>query len=318
VSERTAIAIETRKLSKRYEETLAVDRLDLRIQRGEVFGLLGPNGAGKTTTILMLLGLTEPTDGMALVDGLVPQQEALAVKRRIGYLPDDVGFYDDLTGRQNLRYTARLNRLPAVLAEERIAANLDEVGLTDVADRKVKGYSRGMRQRLGLADALVKDPSILILDEPTVNIDPEGVREILALVRRLSDERSVTVLLSSHLLHQVEQVCDRIGIFLRGRLVALGTMEKLAAALEDRWAVEVGVAGGVTSDLVTVLERVPGVNGVERDGELAVLAADHDVRPAVVDALLDAGHPPVHLRRRGADLDAIYHRYFTGADGDGA
>ena len=314
----TAFAIETRKLSKRYEETLAVDRLDLRIQRGEVFGLLGPNGAGKTTTILMLLGLTEPTDGVALVDGLVPQQEALAVKRRIGYLPDDVGFYDDMTGRQNLRYTARLNRLPAALAEERIATNLDEVGLTDVADRKVKGYSRGMRQRLGLADALVKDPSILILDEPTVNIDPEGVREILALVRRLSDERSVTVLLSSHLLHQVEQVCDRIGIFLRGRLVALGTMEKLAATLEDRWAVEVGVAGGMTPDLVAVLERVPGVNGVERDGELAVLAADHDVRPAVVDALLDAGHPPVHLRRRGADLDAIYHRYFTGADGDRA
>jgi ABC-2 type transport system ATP-binding protein len=314
----TAFAIETRKLSKRYEETLAVDRLDLRIQRGEVFGLLGPNGAGKTTTILMLLGLTEPTDGVALVDGLVPQQEALAVKRRIGYLPDDVGFYDDMTGRQNLRYTARLNRLPAELAEERVATNLDEVGLTDVADRKVKGYSRGMRQRLGLADALVKDPSILILDEPTVNIDPEGVREILALVRRLSDERSVTVLLSSHLLHQVEQVCDRIGIFLRGRLVALGTMEKLAAALEDRWAVEAGVAGGMTPDLVAVLERVPGVNGVERDGELAVLAADHDVRPAVVDALLDAGHPPVHLRRRGADLDAIYHRYFTGVDGDGA
>ena len=311
-------AIETRKLSKRYDETLAVDRLDLRIQRGEVFGLLGPNGAGKTTTILMLLGLTEPTDGVALVDGLVPQQEALAVKRRIGYLPDDVGFYDDMTGRQNLRYTARLNRLPAALAEERIATNLQEVGLTDVADRKVKGYSRGMRQRLGLADALVKDPSILILDEPTVNIDPEGVREILALVRRLSDERSVTVLLSSHLLHQVEQVCDRIGIFLRGRLVALGTMEKLAAALEDRWAVEVGVEGGMTPDLVAILERVPGVNGVERDGELAVLAADHDVRPAVVDALLDAGHPPVHLRRRGADLDAIYHRYFTGADGDDA
>jgi ABC-2 type transport system ATP-binding protein len=266
----------------------------------------------------MLLGLTEPTDGVALVDGLVPQQEALAVKRRIGYLPDDVGFYDDMTGRQNLRYTARLNRLGPAMAEERVAANLEEVGLTDVADRKVKGYSRGMRQRLGLADALVKDPSILILDEPTVNIDPEGVREILALVRRLSDERSVTVLLSSHLLHQVEQVCDRIGIFLRGRLVALGTMEKLAAALEDRWAVEVGVGGSMTPDLVAILERVPGVNGVERDGELAVLAADHDVRPAVVDALLDAGHPPVHLRRRGADLDAIYHRYFTGSDRDGA
>ena len=234
------LAIETRRLTKRYAETVAVDRLSLRIGRGEVFGLLGPNGAGKTTTILMLLGLTEPTDGVALVDGLAPQQDAIEVKRRIGYLPDDVGFYDDLTGRQNLRYTARLNRIPNAEADERIEANLLEVGLTDVADRKVKGYSRGMRQRLGLADALIKNPSILILDEPTVNIDPEGVREILLLVRRLSDERGVTVLLSSHLLHQVEQVCDRIGIFLRGRLVAQGTLEKLAATVEDRWVIEVG------------------------------------------------------------------------------
>ena len=313
----TTYAIETHQLSKRYEETLAVDRLDLRIDRGEVFGLLGPNGAGKTTTILMLLGLTEPTDGVARVDGMIPQQDTLRVKQRIGYLPDDVGFYDDLTGRQNLRYTARLNRLPNRVAEARINANLDEVGLSDVADRKVKGYSRGMRQRLGLADTLVKEPSILILDEPTVNIDPEGVREILALVRRLSNERSVTVLLSSHLLHQVEQVCDRIGIFLRGRLVAQGTMEKLAATLDDRWAIEVGVEGGWNADLVSALEAVPGVNGVLREGELLVVAADHDVRPALVDAIVDGGGRPVHLRRRGADLDAIYHRYFMGSADDG-
>ena len=311
-------AIATEGLTKRYGDLVAVDDLSLNIGHGEVFGLLGPNGAGKTTTILMLLGLTEPTAGRATVAGLDPRRDPLAVKARVGYMPDEVGFYEDLTARQNLRYTAELNRIPRPAAASRIDRVLDDVGLTDAAEQKVGEYSRDMRQRLGLADALVKDPSILILDEPTVNIDPEGVREILALVRRLSDERSVTVLLSSHLLHQVEQVCDRIGIFLRGRLVALGTMEKLAAALEDRWAVEVGVEGGMTPDLVAALERVPGVNGVERDGELAVLAADHDVRPAVVDALLDAGHPPVHLRRRGADLDAIYHRYFTGADGDGA
>jgi ABC-2 type transport system ATP-binding protein len=310
-------AIETRRLTKRYEETVAVDRLNLRIGRGEVFGLLGPNGAGKTTTILMLLGLTEPTDGVALVDGLVPQQDALEVKRRIGYLPDDVGFYDDLTGRQNLRYTARLNRMTDADAEARIEANLAEVGLTDVADRKVKSYSRGMRQRLGLADALLKDPSILILDEPTVNIDPEGVREILSLVRRLSDERGVTVLLSSHLLHQVEQVCDRIGIFLKGRLVAQGTLEKLAATVEDRWVIEVGVEG-TPSNLADIVDAVPGVNAVDREGPIVVVTADHDVRPAVVDALADAGLRPVHLRRRGADLDAIYHRYFLGStDVDG-
>jgi ABC-2 type transport system ATP-binding protein len=307
-----AHAIETKGLTKRYETTVAVDRLDLRIGRGEVFGLLGPNGAGKTTTILMLLGLTEPSDGLALVDGLVPQQDAIRVKRRIGYLPDDVGFYDDLTGRQNLRYTARLNRLTREETERRIEENLSEVGLGEVADRKVKGYSRGMRQRLGLADALIKDPSILILDEPTVNIDPEGVREILTLVRRLSDERGVTVLLCSHLLHQVEQVCDRIGIFLRGRLIAEGTLEKLAATVEDRWAVEVGVDGVPPATAVDLLSGIPGVHGVEREGALAVVTADHDVRLSIVDALAEAGIRPIHLRRRGADLDAIYHHYFLG------
>jgi ABC-2 type transport system ATP-binding protein len=137
------------------------------------------------------------------------------------------------------------------------------------------------------------------------------VREILALVRRLSDERGVTVLLSSHLLHQVEQVCDRIGIFLRGRLVAVGTLEKLAATVEDRWAIEVGVEP-TPSNLPELLASVPGVNAVDREGQLYVVTADHDVRPGVVDALADAGLRPMHLRRRGADLDAIYHRYFLG------
>jgi ABC-2 type transport system ATP-binding protein len=305
--------IETHGLTKAYGEVVAVEHLDLRIDPGEVFGLLGPNGAGKTTTILMLLGLTEPTSGTATVDGLTPQRQALAVKRRVGYLPDDVGFYDELTGRQNLRYTARLNRLPRAEGEATITTLLAEVGLTDAADRKVRGYSRGMRQRLGLADALVKGPSVLVLDEPTVNIDPEGVREILALVRRLRDERGVTVLLASHLLHQVEQVCDRIGIFLAGRLVAVGTLEKLAAGVDDRWIVEVAAAGVAPDALAAVLAAVPGVNAVEREGELCLALADHDLLVDLGDRVADAGWKLTHLRRRGADLDAIYHRYFTGS-----
>ena len=221
------VAISTTSLTKRYGTTTAVDSLDLEVCRGEVFGLLGPNGAGKTTTILMMLGLTEPTSGSVTVDGMVPTRDPLRVKARVGYLPDDVGFYDEMTARQNLRYTADLNRLPRRLAITRVDQVLNDVGLGDDADRKVGGYSRGMRQRLGLADALVKNPSILILDEPTVNIDPEGVRELLNLVERLRTEQGVTVLLSSHLLHQVEQVCDRIGIFVRGRLVASGTLEEI-------------------------------------------------------------------------------------------
>ncbi|MBC7340011.1 MAG: ABC transporter ATP-binding protein [Firmicutes bacterium] len=216
------VIVTMRGLTKRYGELVAVDHLDLDIYEGEVFGLLGPNGAGKTTTILMLLGLTEPSEGTVRVAGHDPTREPLAVKRLAGYLPDNVGFYEDMTGRENLRYTARLNRLPPAPAEERIAALLDSVGLGGDADRPVREYSRGMRQRLGLADALVKDPRLLILDEPTLGIDPEGVREVLALIVRLAREEKRTVLISSHLLHQIQEICDRVGIFVRGRLVDPG------------------------------------------------------------------------------------------------
>jgi len=280
-----------------------------------VFGLLGPNGAGKTTTILMLLGLTEPTAGTARVDGLVPTRDPLLVKSRVGYLPDEVGFYEELTARQNLRYTAELNRIKRKPADERIEALLDDVGLGADADRKVATYSRGMRQRLGLADALVKDPSILILDEPTVNIDPEGVRELLLLVERLRSDQGVTILLSSHLLHQVEQVCDRIGVFVSGKLVASGTIDELAADLDDRWVFMVGVTG--LPDVQRTLAAVPGVIGTSRREGRWILTATGDVRNDVVHAVLDAGGTLSHLSREGADLDAIYHRWFR-ADGGAA
>ena len=228
-------------LTKRYGDLVAVDRLDLEVQAGEIFGLLGQNGAGKTTTILMLLGLTEPSDGEARVVGLDPARNPLEVKRRVGYMPDSVGFYTDLTGRENLRYTARLNRIPDELAETTIDEVLEQVGLTDRADDLVDTYSRGMLQRLGIADALVKDPDILILDEPTTAIDPLGVVEILVLLRRLVEERGLAVLLSSHLLNQVQSVCDRIGIFASGRLIGQGTIAQLAERFGEGAAhVEVG------------------------------------------------------------------------------
>ena len=218
-------------LTKRYGARTVVDALDLAVHRGEIYGLLGPNGAGKTTTILMLLGLSEPDDGEAMVVGLDPTRHALEVKRRVGYLPDDAGFYGDLSGRQNLRYTAALNGLRGRLAEDRLAEVLERVGMTDAADRKAGQYSRGMRQRLGIADALVKDPSVLILDEPTIGIDPLGVVEILELIRRLVTERSMALLLASHLLDQVQATCDRVGIFYAGRLIAEGPVATLAPAV---------------------------------------------------------------------------------------
>ncbi|MET0146463.1 MAG: ABC transporter ATP-binding protein [Ilumatobacteraceae bacterium] len=315
VGERSDAVIRTKALTKRYGDTVAVDSLDLSVRRGEVFGLLGPNGAGKTTTILMLLGLTEPTSGRARVDGMDPTREPLAVKSRVGYLPDDVGFYDDLTARQNLRYTAELNRLPRAAVSARVDQLLGEVGLGDDGDRRVGGFSRGMRQRLGLADALVKDPSILILDEPTVNIDPEGVRELLLLVERLRADQGVTVLLSSHLLHQVEQVCDRIGVFVKGKLVASGTIDGLAADLADRWVFTVGVVG--LPDAARTLRAVPGVVGADRREGRWHVTADRDIRDDLQRIVLDAGGRMTHLTRDGADLDAIYHRYFRRADPEG-
>ena len=305
-------AIATEGLTKRYGDLVAVDDLSLNIGHGEVFGLLGPNGAGKTTTILMLLGLTEPTAGRATVAGLDPRRDPLAVKARVGYMPDEVGFYEDLTARQNLRYTAELNRIPRPAAAGRIDRVLDDVGLTDAAEQKVGEYSRGMRQRLGLADALVKDPSILILDEPTVNIDPEGVRDLLLMVERLRTEQGVTIVLSSHLLHQVQQVCDRIGIFVKGRLVASGTIDELAGRLTDRWVFTVGVSD--LDDPARVLAAVPGVRSVQRSEGRWNVVGDADVRADIHDAVTSAGGRFTHLSRDAADLDAIYHRYFEGGD----
>ncbi len=309
--------IATHGLTKRYGDTTAVSDLDLVIQPGEVFGLLGPNGAGKTTTILMLLGLTEPTAGDVEVVGLDPRRHPLAVKAAVGYLPDSVGFDDHLTGRQNLRYTARLNRIDPGEIEGRVADVLHVVGLTGAADQPAGEYSRGMRQRLGMADALVKRPRVLILDEPTVNIDPAGVEEILSLVRRLADEEGVAILLSSHLLHQVQAICDRIGIFVSGRMVATGTIDELAGRLDDRVILEVDAAGPPDAVLRT-LEAIDGVRSITRTDDHWRIAAAADLRTAIADRLHDAGCSVTHLRRASAELDAIYRRYFTGEDVTGS
>jgi ABC-2 type transport system ATP-binding protein len=195
------------------------------------------------------------------------------------------------------------------VADERIDRLLEDVGLSAAADRDVGGYSRGMRQRLGLADALVKDPTILVLDEPTVNIDPEGVRELLLLVERLRTDQGMTVLLSSHLLHQVEQVCDRIGIFVKGRLVTVGTVDELAADLDDRVQITIGITG---IDNPRAVLEVPGVTSITRDEGRWAVTAERDVRDELVSAILAAGGGLTHLSRDDADLDAIYHRYFGG------
>jgi len=220
--------IETHELSKVYGQNKAVDRLTFEVEQGEIFGFLGPNGAGKTTTILMLLGLTEPTGGSASVLGFDPVREPLKVKECVGCMPENVGFYHDMTARENLEYVARLNSLSESEIKTRIGSALDKVKLTHEADKLLGAYSRGMRQRLGIAEVLIKNPKLVILDEPTLGLDPEGINSMLDFIRSLSREENISVLLCSHLLHQAQEVCDRVGILNEGKLVAKGTIEELA------------------------------------------------------------------------------------------
>jgi ABC-2 type transport system ATP-binding protein len=309
--------IEARNLTKRYGTRVAVDELSFEVRPGEVFGLLGPNGAGKTTTVLMLLGLTEPTSGEARVVGVDPMRDPLEVKRHVGYMPDTVGFYDGLSARENLAYTARLNRVPRAIAAERITGLLAQVGLADVAQQKVDTFSRGMRQRLGVADALLKDPSVLILDEPTSSLDPEGVAELLALIERIAFERRIAVLLSSHLLDQVQAICHRVGIFYKGRLIAEGSVRDLAtegSRTED--VVEVGAlaSDGRPAGAEVVTAALRGVANVasvvpDPDAPGRILATGAPgIAGGLASALAAAGFRPIHLRTREERLDAIYAR----------
>ena len=301
---------------------MAVDKLDLTIYRGEVFGLLGPNGAGKSTTILLLLGLTEPSAGQVSVCGFDPLLQPLEVKRRIGYLPDDVGFYENRSGLENLVFTARLNRIAKEEAHFRARKLLEEVGLIADADKKAGTYSRGMRQRLGLADVLIKAPSIIILDEPTLGIDPQGVREFLDLIVRLSKEQGITVLLSSHHLHQVQQICDRVGLFVGGKLIAEGDIDALSAKLfaSDRFVIEAGIACSngdpLSADRVMLLaDSIRGMEGVGSvsftEGTFSI-GCDRDNAPRIARVVVDAGYGLMLLQKKKYGLDEIYHRYFEG------
>jgi ABC-type multidrug transport system, ATPase component len=304
----TTPVIQAEALCKRYGATSAVDGITLSIGRGEVFGLLGPNGAGKTTTILMLLGLTEATSGTVRVLGCDPQRDPLTVKRHVGYMPDAVGFYDHLTARENLAYTARLLGMPQKERDAAIDQALARVRLQHAADKRVATFSRGMRQRLGLAEIIMKGAQVAILDEPTSGLDPQSTEEFLTLVRTLSAD-GVTVLLSSHLLEHMQRICDRVALFHAGRIALMGTVPELAQrVLGGGHAVLVQARG---NDLAKVLESVEGVGRVEPAGEDAYrLRADRDVRAAVARAVVSAGGELLGLSPETPSLDAIYNRYF--------
>jgi ABC-type multidrug transport system ATPase subunit len=286
--------IETRELGKRYEgRIVAVDELSLRVRRGEVYGFLGPNGAGKTTTLRMLLGLVRPTSGSALVLGAPPgSPQSLA---RVGALIESPTFYPFLSGRDNLRVLARYSGAP----EARIEAVLEEVDLAARGSDRFGTYSLGMKQRLGIAGALLKDPELLILDEPTNGMDPAGMAEMRGFIRNLGQGRR-TVLLSSHLMTEVEQVADRVGVISKGELVREGTVDELRGR-ESLW-----VRAEPLDQAERVLGALRGVEGVARlDGGLRI-AADLAAAPTINRALVEAGIAVGELRPERDSLEKIF------------
>jgi ABC-2 type transport system ATP-binding protein len=302
------IVIDAQNLTKRYGSATVVKGISFSVGRGEIFGLLGPNGAGKTTTILMLLGLSDISDGTARVLDHDPVREPLAVKRRVGYLPDEVGFYDNLTAGENLRYIARLIGISREERQEKIVASLAHVGLADVIHKRVGTFSRGMRQRLGLAEILMKDAEIAILDEPTSGLDPQVTVELLDIIRDLK-RRGVSVLVSSHLLARVQSVCDRVALFNEGKIVLIGTVPELGRqVLGGGFRVEVEAEG---QELEAHLAKVQGVQRVECVGpNRLLLLAQRDVRPEAAAAVVGAGGRLLRLAVEEPSLEAIYQRYF--------
>jgi ABC-2 type transport system ATP-binding protein len=306
----TENVITARGLTKRYRRTTVVDAIDFDVAKGEIFGLLGPNGAGKTTTILMMLGLTDVTAGEVRVLGHDPVRQPLAVKRRVGYLPDSVGFYDYLTAAENLVYTARLMGFAPAERARRITEALSRVQLGDVANKPVRTFSRGMRQRLGLAEIVMKGAEIAILDEPTSGLDPQATVDFLALIEQLKHE-GVTILLSSHLLDQVQRVCDRVALFQAGRIVLQGTVPELAKeVLGAGFVVEVDAVAPPAADLEARLLAIPGVSTVQRAGDRYRLTAVRDVRPDAARAVVAADGALTQLSVDTPSLEAIYTRFF--------
>jgi ABC-2 type transport system ATP-binding protein len=308
--------IEAQNLVKRYNGTAVVKGVSFSVAPGEIFGLLGPNGAGKTTTILMLLGLSDITEGQARVVGHDPVREPLAVKRRVGYLPDQVGFYDNLSAADNMRYMARLIGLPAGEREARIEKALDHVGLIGVANKRVATFSRGMRQRLGLAEILMKEAQIAILDEPTSGLDPQATLELLEMIRDLK-HHGVSVLVSSHLLDRVQSVCDRVALFNQGRIVLVGTVAELGRqVLGGATYVEIEAEG---QGLANQLAAVPGVRSVETPRPNCFrLLTERDARPEAAAAVVAAGGRLLRLSVQEPSLEMIYTRYFESASKEGA
>ncbi|WP_421908377.1 ABC transporter ATP-binding protein [Methanolacinia petrolearia] len=290
--------IEFKNLVKTYGKINAVDNLSIKIEKGEVFCLLGPNGAGKSTTILMLCGFIQPTSGECYIDGTEVSRNPIEVKRRIGYMPEDVGFYPNLSAEQNLEFFSKLYNIPKKERRSRTDELLELVGLSGV-EKKVGGYSKGMRQRLGIAKALINDPDVVILDEPTANLDPQGVSDYRKIIRNISGSDK-TVLVSSHILSEVSKVCSRVGIMQKGKIIKDGSWDELARNLDllglPEIIINVETASGMPEFVHNDIIRVDYSGGMTK----AKITASCDIRTDIGRILFENSIIP-----REIALDAI-------------
>jgi ABC-2 type transport system ATP-binding protein len=296
--------IQVNGLTKDYGARRAIDNLTFDAEQGEIVGFLGPNGAGKTTTLRILTGYMPPTDGTAIVAGYDIVEESLEVRKRVGYLPETVPLYDDMTAVEYLKFMADLRKIPN--SGERAFETLEMVNLSERANSYIGNFSKGMRQRIGLAQALIHRPEVIILDEPTIGLDPAQVVEIRNVIREIGKDR--TVLLSTHILTEAQQICDRVLIINKGKIVAEDTPENLQSRLAGAQRVLVRVRGEA-DELSSKVSKVKGVRDVEAKADGSVefeFSAGQDVRPQVAKAVIQAGFDLLEMRPIGLSLEEIF------------
>ena len=296
--------IQVEGLTKDYGARLAIDNISFHAEKGEILGFLGPNGAGKTTTMRILCGYMPPTAGKASVAGFDVVEQSLEVRKRVGYMPETVPLYENMTVFDYLKFMADLRRVSN--AEDRVEDVLELVHMEDRIESYISSLSKGMRQRIGLAQALLHEPDVLILDEPTIGLDPVQIIEVRNLIRELGQER--TVLLSTHILSEAQQLCNRVIIINKGHIVAEDTPQRLQEHLVGVQRVSLKVAGD-TDGLLPIIESVPGVNSVlaTEDGNFEFQTNPGvDSRPQVARAVVEAGYDLLELRPIGMSLEEIF------------
>jgi ABC-2 type transport system ATP-binding protein len=303
--------VETNELTKMYDDFTAVNKLDMEVKKGEIFGFLGPNGAGKTTTVLMLMGLSVPTSGTAKVAGYDIIEQSREVRAVASLLPEYSSLYGDLTAFENLDYIGKLNDMPRSERENRIHEVLETVDMSDWLDVKYESFSRGMKQRVGIASTMMKNPQIIFLDEPTLGLDPVGTREIRELILELKNKQGLTVVMTSHIMSEVQMTCDRIGIINRGKLVLKETMSNLNNIMtgdEDR-NVEFKLTE-ITPKLVKDIEALEGVKSVTQENERMYVYGNVDSDINVSKTIVEHGSTILLMKPREYTLEEIFMKYY--------